>query len=190
MKVLSTDEIVRIHEIQEGDISQRNWLIIRVFLFTGIRVAELVGLNFEDVFYQTDPKQLLLVRADIAKGGKGREIPINEKLRVDLRRYYHNCNVDIGAVSIFPDRPLFTQHKNTAKRLTTRQVQRIVCMVGNMARIPKLHPHTLRHTFATSLLKQTSMRTIQAILGHSSLQSTQIYTHPNTSDMAEAVNKL
>lgn len=190
MKVLSIDEIVRINEIQPGDISERNWLIMRVFLLTGIRVAELVGLNFEDVYYQTEPKRLLLVRSDIAKGGKGREIPINEKLRTDLRGYYSRRVVDVGTLGHDPGMPLFTQHRSTSKRLTTRQVQRIVCMVGNLARIPKLHPHTLRHTFATSLLKQTNIRTIQAILGHTSLQSTQIYTHPNTDDMTLAVNKL
>ena len=190
MIVLSQDEQAKILDIPILNFGMRNWTILRVFLYTGVRVSELVGLNFEDVYYQTEPKRLILLRAEITKGGKSREIPISEKLRTALRDYYRSVCLSVATVGVPDDRPLFSQHRNTVKRLTPRQIQRIVGMVGKSVGIPGLHPHTLRHTFATSLLRQTDSRTVQVILGHSSLQSTQIYTHPNTEDMACAVNKL
>jgi len=190
MKVLSQDESNKLLSIPIKDLGIRNWTIIRVFLYTGVRVAELVGLNYEDVYYQSEPKKLLLIRPEIAKGKKSREIPISEKLRNALRDYYRDRCLSGNACGIPADWTLFTAHIHTTERLTTRQIQRVICMVGESVGIPGLHPHTLRHTFATALLRQTDTRTVQVVLGHSSLQSTQIYTHPNTEDMALAVNKL
>lgn len=190
MKVLSQEEQSRILDLEISVLGIRNFTLLRVFLWTGIRVAELAGLTYEDVYYQAEPKRLLLIRSNIAKGGKSREIPISEKLRNALRDYHRDRHLYTPGLADAPNSALFSQHRGTFACLSTRQIQRIIRILGDMARIPQLHPHTLRHTFATALLKQTNMRTIQAILGHSSLQSTQIYTHPNTNDMAEAVNKL
>jgi integrase/recombinase XerD len=190
MKVLNDDEILKIYDLPAGQISERNWLMMRFFLMTGLRVSELVGLNVEDVYYQSEPKKLLLVRSEIAKGGKSREIPISEKLRNDLREFYLRASLLAHTLGLDAGLPLFTACRGSSARLTPRQVQRIVKLVGDLAGIVGLHPHTLRHTFATSLMRQTDSRTVQALLGHSSLQSTQIYLHPNTSDMTKAVNKL
>jgi site-specific recombinase XerD len=190
MIVLSQDEQNKLLDVQISRFGIRNWMMLRTFLWTGVRVSELVGLNYEDVYYQTEPKRLCLLRPEITKGGKSREIPINEKLRTALRDYYRDRVMALSTLGITPELPLFTAHRHTDRRLTPRQVQRIIDMLGADVGIPGLHPHTLRHTFATSLLRQTDSRTVQIILGHASLQSTQIYTHPNTEDMAKAVNKL
>jgi site-specific recombinase XerD len=190
MIVLSQAEQAKILEVPISDIGIRNVTILKLFLYTGVRVSELTGLNFEDVYYQSEPKRLVTLRAEIAKGAKSREIPVSEKLRATLRDYYRSVCLSGSTVGVDSGRPLFTRHRATTKRLTTRQVQRVVDMVGQVVGIQGLHPHTLRHTFATSLLRQTDSRTVQVILGHASLQSTQIYTHPNTEDMAKAVNKL
>jgi len=190
MRVLSQDEINKLLALEPAKLSLRNWVMIRMFLWTGLRVSELTGLNIEDVYFVKEPKKFLVVRPEIAKGGNGREIPISEKLRDALRTYYSDISLSAGPFALNPDRPLFTQHRQTNKRLTCRQVQRIVGLAGREIGRPDLHPHEFRHTFATSLLRATNIRTVQTILGHKSLTSTQIYTHPTTEDMAVAVNKL
>lgn len=190
MRILSQDEQGKILALAPNQISLRNWVIVRVLLWTGLRVSEVTGLNFEDVYYQSEPKKFLLVRPDIAKGGKSREVPISEKLRDCLRDYYRDRVAVLGTIGIDPALPLFTQHKATSGRLTTRQVQRVVRMVGGLIGFPFLHPHLFRHTFATGLMRVTDIRTVQSVLGHSSLTSTQIYTHPSSDDMSRAVNGL
>jgi len=190
MRVLSQDERGKILALTAEDISLRNWVMIRVLLYTGVRVSELAGLNFEDIYYQSEPKKFLVVRSEIAKGGKSREIPISEKLRSVFRDFYRDRAVAFGTLGIDAALPLFTQHKGTFNRLTSRQIQRIVRLAGTLVGLPNLHPHIFRHTFATSLMKITDIRTVQSVLGHASLTSTQVYTHPSSEDMSLAVNSL
>jgi site-specific recombinase XerD len=190
MKVLSSQEQEKLLACVQASLGVRNAMIVRVFLFTGLRVSELCGLIMDDVYIGSEPKKHLLVRADIAKGGFQREVPLCEKLREDLRAFYREKMYSGQTVGLDPAKHVFTQHKKTENSLTPRQVQRIIKLAGELINIPDLHPHTLRHTFATGLMRVTDMRTVQALLGHRSLQSTQIYTHPDSSDLANAVNKL
>jgi len=165
-------------------------MIIRVFLFTGVRVSELCGLVMDDIYLGSEVKRYLGVRSSIAKGGAFREIPLSEKLRVDLKAYRQDKTYSGNTIGLDPGKPLFTQVKSSDIKLTPRQVQRIVKMAGQCIGMPDLHPHVLRHTFATALMHIASMRTVQALLGHTSLQSTQIYTHPTSDDLVKAVDKL
>jgi len=190
MKVLSSQEQEILLAKLEVELGLRNSMIVRVFLFTGLRVSELCGLTFDDVYLGSEVKKYLFVRPAISKGGFQREVPLCEKLREDLKRYYSDKIQSASTVGIDPASYMFTQHKKTATPLTPRQVQRIVKLAGELITIPDLHPHTLRHTFATGLMRISSMRTVQALLGHRSLQSTQIYTHPSSDDMSKAVNRL
>jgi integrase/recombinase XerC len=190
MKVLSSQEQEKLLNSIQEKLGLRNSMILRVFLFTGVRVSELCGLNIDNVFFGGKVKAYMAVSADIAKGGSAREVPLTDKLQKDLQAYYQDKIYSGRTESVESGRPLFTQHKNTAKSLTPRQVQRVVKMAGELIGLPDLHPHTLRHTFATGLMRITDMRTVQALLGHKSLQSTQVYTHPSSDDMSKAVNKL
>ena len=190
MKVLSSQEQEKLLGSVQAKLGLRNAMIVRVFLLTGVRVAELCGLKIDDAFFGGKVKSYLTVSALIAKGGAAREVPLCDKLRNDLQAFYQDKIYSGRTESVESGRPLFTQHKNTVAPLTPRQVQRIIKMAGELIGIPALHPHMLRHTFATGLMRITDMRTVQALLGHRSLQSTQIYTHPSSDDMTKAVNGL
>jgi integrase len=190
MRVLNDIEQMTIINLPVNKFGTRNLMILRMFLLTGLRVHELCGLKNDDVYFGCEVKRFLVVRPEIAKGGKPREIPLAEKLREDLKSYRLFMQHGNNVVGTDPSRPLFSAENAPDRLLTTRQVQRIVRGAGVAVNIPELHPHMLRHTFATNVLKQTNIRTVQVLLGHSSLQSTQIYTHPNSTDMARAVNGL
>lgn len=190
MKVLSPAEQVALLGAADSKICLRNQMIIRTFLLTGLRVSELCGLINDDIYFGADVKKFLVVRSEISKGGRSREIPLAEKLRDDFRKYRQSHVHNNVAVDADPARPLFPSFQDMGVPVTVRQVQRIVSCLGKIIGIPDLHPHMLRHTFATSLMRNTDMRTVQALLGHASLQSTQVYTHPDSNDMAKAVNGL
>jgi len=190
MKVLSQLEQSELIRLTADKLGTRNGLIIQFFLFTGVRVSELIALTFEDVYYQTKPKRIITLRAETCKRAKSRDIPVSEKLQDVLSKYYAQRAEDLQVLGINTSLPLFCQTRVTDKRLTARQIQRIVRLAGQLINRPDLHPHLLRHTFATGLMRVTDIRTVQTILGHSSLQSTQIYTHPDSNDMAQAVNNM
>lgn len=190
MKVLSAQEQMKLLGLVQEKLGLRNAVMIRMFLYTGARVSELCGLKFDDVFMGKEPKKYLLIRSDIAKGGIAREVPLSESLREVLRGYYQSIIDPISQESVDPGRPLFSQTKIKNMKLTPRQAQRIVRLAGELIGIADLHPHTLRHTFATALMRVTNMRTVQSLLGHKSLQSTAIYTHPTSDDMRKAVDNL
>jgi integrase/recombinase XerC len=190
MKVLSSQEQEKLLGSVQEKLGMRNSMILRVFLFTGVRVSELCGLIMDDIYLGSDPKKYLLIRPEISKGGYQREIPLCEKLREDLRQYYREKMYSGQTVGLDPARPVFAQTKKTENPLSPRQVQRIIQLAGELIGIPDLHPHTLRHTFATGVMRISSMRVVMALLGHRSLQSTQIYTHPSSDDLTKAVDRL
>ena len=190
MRVLSNVEQTALLGACAEKLGQRNTMMIQLMLFTGLRVSEVCGLVFEDLYFQSEPKKFLVVRPETAKGGKSREIPLSEKLRDSLRTYYRDTALRRGNVGLDPASAVFTQHCKTDGALTPRQVQRIVGLAGREIGQPDLHPHALRHTFATGLLRQTDIRTVQMLLGHKNLSSTQIYTHPTSEDARKAVNGL
>lgn len=167
--------------------SPRNYAIVMTMLQTGIRVGELVGLIFDDILIGGRFKNALTVRPEISKSGKEREIPISKRLRDVLQDYITWLQTRNGMVE--QEKPLF-QQTNRAQALSPRQVERIVAALSKEAIGRKIHPHLLRHTFATNMMRVADIRIVQEILGHTNIASTQIYTHPNNVDLAQAVNKL
>jgi integrase/recombinase XerC len=141
--------------------------LLELLYATGLRVAELVGLDWSDV----DLKGRVL-RA-LGKGGKERMVPFGRPAAEALRAWR-----DRRAELPRPDSaPLFVNLRG--ERLTDRSVRRIVDRhVAATATASGVHPHTLRHTFATHLLERgADLRAIQELLGHASLATTQRYTH-------------
>lgn len=186
IEVLTRDEQAQIlfRALQD---SPRDYAILMTMLQTGIRVGELVGLIFEDVLIGGNFKNSLSVRAEISKTGEEREIPISKKLK-DVLQEYLNW-LEPRKVVIAPDAPLF-QQMNRQEKLSTRQIERIVADLSKKSIGRRIHPHILRHTFATNMMRLADIRIVQTILGHKSIASTQIYTHPNNQDLAQAVEKL
>ncbi|NVM24123.1 MAG: tyrosine-type recombinase/integrase, partial [Desulfobacterales bacterium] len=151
---------------------------------TGLRVAELCGLLVDDLWYADRPVKNLVVRKEIAKNKKERQIPISTKLSETIEKMERTLwwpnNANSGSFAFFAGNP--------AIKLTTRTVERVILAAGLAAFNQEVTPHMLRHTFATRVMRKTNARVVQALLGHTSLQSTQIYMHPNQDDLREAID--
>jgi integrase/recombinase XerC len=143
-----------------------------VLYATGLRVAELVGLDWGAIDLSGRVLRVL------GKGGKERMVPFGRPAAAALRRWLQEWEA-VRAAAAAPPRgePVFLNHRGG--RLSDRSVRRILDRwVERTALARGVHPHTLRHTFATHLLENgADLRTIQELLGHSSLSTTQKYTH-------------
>lgn len=187
MRTLTTEESNKLLALDYGI---RNNTIIRLLYYTGLRVSELTGLINDDIYFGADVKKFLVVRAEISKTGDAREIPLCDKIRVVLKDYYNSSVSCDKTLSNESGRPIFQACGDSGTALTTRQVQRVIAEYGKRAGIQGLHPHMFRHTFATLITKQYGVAAAQKLLGHKSLQTTQIYVHLSSSDLTDAVNKL
>jgi site-specific recombinase XerD len=151
-------EVEELLELAEGDtaLALRNRALLELLYSAGLRSAEAVGLDLADVDFE---REALHVRG---KGGKERVVPLGEEAAHHLAHYLADARPRLarGAVDA-----LFLSARG--RRLDTSTVRRLV-----------RNPHRLRHAFATHLLEGGSdLRTIQELLGHSSLSTTQIYSH-------------
>lgn len=186
LKTLTTEEQERVLEVAIKR-NPRDHAMCKTILYTGLRVSELVGLTWDDVLIKGEIKHTLVVRAEIAKRARPREIPLSGAVQPTLSDYVSWAVARFGDYN--PAWPFFTQlHK--PEKLTPRQVQRLLKNIGNTALGRRIHPHLLRHTFATNLLKVTNIRVVQELLGHKNISTTEIYTHPTMNDAQQAVDQL
>jgi integrase/recombinase XerC len=148
---------------------QRDAAILEVFYSTGIRLQELVGLDVADVDVYTDSAKVL------GKGNKERMCPVGSHAMKALQHYRQAARVFDG--------PLFLSKLRS--RITPRAVSDVLQKYLRLSNIQlKVSPHKLRHSFATHLLDNgADLRSVQALLGHSSLSTTQIYTHVSVERM-------
>ena len=161
--------------------TERNSLIILMFYACGLRLAELVGIDRSDF---SDDYTSLRVRG---KGDKQRMVPILEFLREKILHYLGL--IERQNICISSEKALFLTHKG--KRISRSVVYRTVQEELTRAGVQgKKSPHVLRHTFATHLLNGgADMREIQELLGHASLQATQVYTHNSIARLREIYAK-
>jgi integrase/recombinase XerC len=181
---LSVDDVFRLLSVggPTGTLPKRDQAILEVFYSTGIRVSELVGLNWGDVDFQ-----LGIVRV-VGKGSKERIVPIG-KTALDALRDYSQDLRKKWSLACKGESPVFLN--NRSGRITTRSVARIVEKHLREAGIAvKMGPHGLRHSFATHLLNSgADLRVIQELLGHASLSTTQRYTHLNLDQLTAVYDK-
>jgi site-specific recombinase XerD len=173
------------HATQKQQVkADRNAAIAITMLETGVRVAELCGLRIDDLWFADKPVATLVVRKEIAKNKVERYVPISHKLAETILLMHETLwlpkNATTWHFAFFSSNP--------GIRLTTRTVERIILSAGRKALNVDVTPHMLRHTFGSRLMRKTNARCVQALLGHSSLQSTQIYMHPNSEDLNKAIN--
>jgi integrase/recombinase XerC len=163
---------------------RRDRAVLELLYASGLRVSELTGLNLADV----DRKELMLrVRG---KGNKERIVPYGDKAQQALEAYQPVREQILRKSGGRGDRQaVFLNHLGT--RLTQRSVARIVKKYARLVNVNwDLHPHSLRHAFATHLLADgADLRAIQELLGHSSLSTTQRYTHATIRQMLEVFDK-
>lgn len=165
--VLSKDEIKKLFEILNNKKSK---LMISLMYACGFRVSELINLKNDDINFEENVGYVKQ-----AKGRKDRMFNIPNFLVEDLKK-------QIGSQKQNDVKFVFSGPKG---KLTPRNIQKIVSKAAHRAGINKdVHPHTLRHSFATHLLENgTDIRKIQELLGHSNLATTQIYTHISTEEL-------
>lgn len=161
----------------------RNYLIGCLMLEAGLRVGEVVSLKMGHLYFQGSPVYTILLTPDITKNHIERTLPVSTRLSQALAEYYD----EHPWLSGLPDNHLVWDRLCGRNTLTTRQVERIINAAGWKALGRPVHPHMLRHTFASKLMRVTDMRTVQELLGHSNITSTQIYTHPNEDDKKKAI---
>jgi len=164
----------------------RNYTMALLMLDAGLRVGEVVKLYEEDFVIAGQIKSALTVPALIAKNKRERTIPLSGRIRSALEDM---------VICWWTPRPDVTEKWAFVKtliggRITTRQVERIIRAAAMKSIGRPIHPHILRHTFATRIMRVTNMRTTQELLGHEHLSSTQIYTHPNQEDLKYAIAQL
>ena len=161
---LTEAEMERLFELT--DLSLRDRAILELLYGTGMRASELCNLKLHDIDWE---REIIRVHG---KGGKQREIPLTRTALRWLREY-----VQTGDKIKMDELGLFLSRKGTP--ITTRTLQRIVKKhLMKVSHKTGISPHTLRHTYATHLLNRgCDLRTVQLLLGHRSIASTQIYTH-------------
>jgi len=164
----------------------RNYLLGCLMLEAGLRVGEVVSLKMSHLYFNGKPVHTLLLTPDITKNHKERSMPVSTRLKEALEEYLNSSG---WFDDMDPSHKAFTVFLSE-KCITTRQVERIINTAGWKALGRPVHPHMLRHTFASKLMRVTDMRTVQELLGHSSITSTQIYTHPNEDDKKKAVQRM
>ena len=172
----------------EGDpFYIRNKAMVVFALNTGLRVSELTGLNIGDVLNGRIRRELK-IRKEIAKGKRERTIPLNKKAREAIRELL-DYNEE-RRYSQEQDDPLFVSKRR--RRISSRQVENIIKQLKKDSEIDvDITPHTLRHTFATRVYNKTgNLRIVQTLLGHSSIKTTEIYTHVGREDLEKAVNLI
>ena len=166
--------------------SVRNHLFACLMLYAGLRVGEVVKLQKSHLYFNEKPVHNLILTSDITKNHVERSVPVNTQLSDSLSTFYYNSEwlrADLSTRLVFLG-------PGASKAISTRQVQNIINKAGWKALGRPVHPHMLRHTFASKLMRITDMRTVQELLGHSSITSTQLYTHPNEDDKKKAVDSL
>lgn len=169
-KVLSEDEINSLLDIDlKSDFDFRNKAMLELMYSSGLRVSELINLNISDIDLENDTVKIF------GKGSKERIIPLNDYAKEALKEY-----VVVHRKELFKhgeNNYLFLN--NHGNKMTRQGFFKILKKMANEKKIKtEFSPHTLRHSFATHLLKYgADLRSIQELLGHSDISSTQIYTH-------------
>jgi site-specific recombinase XerD len=166
----------------------RDHRLMQLALHTGLRVSELSLLDVHHVARNLSPKEVLDLPAPLAKRHKARLIPLNTVARRLIGELL-TFNRERG-LSVAPDAPLLQNRHH--QRLSIRAIQLLIKHYREQARLDvKVTPHSLRHRFATDLLRASgNVRVAQKLLGHKDIRTTERYLHPDLDDLARAVALL
>ena len=182
-EVLTEDEIKKlISSVNlEAEFGQRNKTIIEVLYGTGIRVSELTELKLSNIFFN---ENILKVTG---KGNKERFVPLGKIASIEIKKYLNDRD-KLKINSKFSDILFLNKY---GRQLTRSMIFKVIKDSSKNAKIDKkISPHTLRHSYATHLLKNgADLRTIQLILGHESITTTEIYTHLDTFHLEDVLKK-
>lgn len=180
-KILDIDQAQAFFDqTPEGAIAIRDWAILEILYSCGLRVSELASLNLDSIHYQ---EKLLRV---VGKGNKSRIVPIG-KVAISAVEKWLDTRTEFTKDS--QEQALFVNQKGS--RLSIRSIQQRVKTWGEKKGLDqRLHPHLLRHSFASHILESSGdLRAVQELLGHEDISTTQIYTHLDFQHLAKVYDK-
>ena len=176
------DELFVNNEKRTDFLALRDHALLELLYASGLRVSEIVNLTLDQVESQT---RIIKVTG---KGNKERMVPYSVECKKTLDKYIDECRKEIVEKNKLENDPKALFLNARGEKLTTRGVEYILKSIEKKIGMElDLHPHKMRHSFATHLLDEgVDLRVIQEILGHESLETTQVYTHISTSKMIES----
>ncbi|CAH9014740.1 tyrosine recombinase XerC [Candidatus Nitrosacidococcus sp. I8] len=179
---LDTDQIAQLFNINSEvnkELLIRDWAILELFYSSGLRLSELAHLNRENLDLNSG-----MVRV-VGKGAKTREVPVGRQAMAVLSRWFslRSAWIRSGEQAVFITRRGY--------RISPRAIQKRLNLWGHMQGFNvAIHPHRLRHAFATHLLENSGdLRAVQELLGHESISTTQIYTHLDFQHLAKVYDQ-
>lgn len=178
-RLLDTDRAMQLLDggVEDDFIARRDQAMLELFYSSGLRLSELVGLNLEQLDLPAG-----LVRV-LGKGNKARELPVGSKAREALQAW-----LPLRALANPSDSAVFIGQQG--RRLGARAVQMRVHQAGVRELGQHLHPHMLRHSFASHMLESSQdLRSVQELLGHADIGTTQIYTHLDFQHLAKVYDQ-
>jgi len=180
---LHYDEVTRLLEAIEGDDESalRDRAIIELLFSSGLRVSELVNLNRGHI---NTKRREFMVRG---KGQKDRPVFISKSAAEKVDEYLATRIDNLPPLFLSYSRNNIANQTGDYRRLTARSIQRMVAKYGRLAGLTKhVHPHAMRHAFATDLLMNgADLRSVQSMLGHANIATTQVYTHVTDEHLRE-----
>jgi len=180
---LDTDQVSRLLEINTTDWhALRDKAILELFYSAGLRLAELVGSNKSDISFDDNSMKVR------GKGNKERVLPVGSKAIASINAWL-KIREQLPKGKLEDEAALFLSERG--KRISPRNVQERVkkwCVLLGIS--GRVHPHTLRHSFASHLLESSQdLRAVQELLGHADISTTQIYTHLDFQHLADVYDK-
>lgn len=179
-KLLDVDQTIQLVEINEDDtLAIRDRAILELIYSSGLRLAELISLNLNDIDYDD---RIVTVTG---KGNKTRIVPVGQHAIKAIKRWLKERT----AMTDESEQALFIS--NRGKRISPRSVQDRLKQWAIKQGLPvHVHPHMLRHSFASHLLESSGdLRAVQELLGHADISTTQVYTHLNFQHLAQVYDK-
>lgn len=174
------DAVLKSLEFKSGFDGVRDKLVIELFYATGMRRAELIGLQLGDVDFSSNTIKIL------GKRNKERIVPVLPVVMDQMREYERQRN----HLQDIIDKGYFLLLKNGVKLNDSFVYRLINCYFSNVSEKVKKSPHMLRHTFATHMLNNgADLNSVKELLGHSSLASTQVYTHSSLAELKKVYDK-
>jgi len=183
-EVLSIKEVMDLLEVKisdSPDLNMRNTAMVHLLYSSGVRVSELVNIKLNDIYWDSNEIKVL------GKGNKERFVMLYDEAKACLLEYCMQARRNLVKDSSCD----YLLVNRLGQKMTPRGVESVLKEMGNHLVPPKsIYPHILRHSFATHLLDGgADLRSIQELLGHDSIEATQIYTHLSTQALRESFYK-
>jgi site-specific recombinase XerD len=179
---LSNDQAAQLLRAVQYNI--RDHAFVSTLLYTGVRCAELINLDIDDIDFQEN-----IVKVRQGKGKKDRIIPLAPQLR-DAIRNYIKYRMDTNQNTIDGSKALFVTSRCNPKRLSGTTIRKLLIQYAAKAGLSHLHPHKLRHTALTEIYRKTKdLYYTSLIAGHSGVAITQRYAHSDPNYLKEIYNK-